>query len=291
MSVTPQARRQAPVVGLNTYRDTSHARIWSSLRRTARRSVTPLAALLIWQALSSSNLVDATFVPSPRAVLDAWWQWIAGPRTVLGWYSGTWFDYVCQSGMRVLLGFGIAAVLGIAVGIPMGWNETFADMVDPLIQILRPIPMTAWLPFATLFFGVRESAAVFLIAMGAFYTIAVNCAAGAQQTPKNLARAALMLGTPPHMLLFHVVLPSALPYVLTGLRLGLGVGWVLVIVVEMLAVKGGVGYAMWTAYQFVRTDIIIAAMATLGLMGLIADRILLLIGGYFLKWNTGLKAR
>jgi NitT/TauT family transport system permease protein len=82
-----------------------------------------------------------------------------------------------------------------------------------------------------------------------------------------------------------------MPYVLTGLRLGLGVGWVLVIVVEMLAVKGGVGYAMWTAYQFVRMDIIIAAMATLGLMGLLADRILLLIGNYFLKWNNGLKAR
>jgi NitT/TauT family transport system permease protein len=291
MSTAPNAAPQARLARSKDPLAEIPRPYWASVRRTARRSVTPIAALLLWQALSWSNLVDSAFVPSPKAVLDAWWQWIDGPKTVLGWYSGTWFDYVCQSGARVLLGFGIAAVLGIAIGIPMGWNETFADLVDPLIQILRPIPMTAWLPFATLFFGVREGAAIFLIAMGAFYTIAVNCAAGAQQTPKSLVRAALMLGTPPYKLLFQVVFPSAMPYVLTGLRLGLGVGWVLVIVVEMLAVKGGVGYAMWTAYQFVRTDIIIAAMATLGLMGLVADRILLLIGNYLLKWNSGLKAR
>jgi NitT/TauT family transport system permease protein len=291
MSPAPNATPQTPTAGLKDRPAGARQPFWLSVRRTLRRSVTPLAALLLWQVVSSSNLVDAAFVPSPKAVLDAWWIWIDGPKTVLGWYSGTWFDFVCQSGARVLLGFGIAAVLGVAIGIPMGWNETFGDLIDPLIQILRPIPMTAWLPFATLFFGVREGAAVFLIAMGAFYTIAVNCAAGAQQTPKSLARAALMLGTPPYKLLFQVVFPSAMPYVLTGLRLGLGVGWVLVIVVEMLAVKGGVGYAMWTAYQFVRTDIIIAAMATLGLMGLVADRILLLIGNYFLKWNSGLKAR
>jgi NitT/TauT family transport system permease protein len=100
-----------------------------------------------------------------------------------------------------------------------------------------------------------------------------------------------MLGTPRYMLLVRVVLPSAMPNIVTGLRLGLGVGWVLVIVVEMLAVKGGVGYAMWTAYQFARTDIIVAAMATMGLMGLLFDRILLLVGNRVLRWNDGLKAR
>ncbi len=104
--------------------------------------------------------------------------------------------------------------------------------------------------------------------MGSFFPIVVSCTIGAEQTPKNLVRAALMLGTSPRRLLMRVVLPSALPYIFNGLRVGLGIAWVLVIVSEMLAVKGGIGYAMWTAYQFVRIDLIIAAMFTMGFLGL-----------------------
>jgi NitT/TauT family transport system permease protein len=100
-----------------------------------------------------------------------------------------------------------------------------------------------------------------------------------------------MLGTPPHRLLLRVVLPSALPYIFNGLRVGLGIAWVLVIVSEMLAVKGGIGYAMWTAYQFVRIDLIIAAMFTMGLLGFVSDRILLFLSRRMLRWNSGLRAR
>src|SRR3569833_3572506 len=100
-----------------------------------------------------------------------------------------------------------------------------------------------------------------------------------------------MHGRPPRRILRRVVLPSALPYIFNGLRLGLGIAWVLVIVSEMLAVKGGIGYAMWTAYQFVRIDLIIAAMITKGLLGLISDRILLLLNRRLLRWNTGMRAR
>jgi NitT/TauT family transport system permease protein len=159
------------------------------------------------------------------------------------------------------------------------------------VQGLRPIPMTAWLPFATFIFGIREGAAVFLIAMGAFFPIVVSCTIGAEQTPKNLVRAALMLGTPPSRLLVRVVLPSALPYIFNGLRLGVGIAWVLVIVSEMLAVKGGIGYAMWTAYQFVRIDLIIASMFTVGVLGLLSDRLLFYMSRRLLRWNTGLRAR
>src|SRR5690606_10988400 len=119
---------------------------------------------------------------------------------------------------RVLIGFAIASVIGVTLGILIGWYKLVSDLFDPIVQWLRPIPMTAWLPFATFLFGIREGAAVFLIAMGAFYPIAINCTAGAEQTPKNLVRAALMLGTSPRMLLFRVVLPAALPNIFTGLR-------------------------------------------------------------------------
>jgi NitT/TauT family transport system permease protein len=214
-----------------------------------------------------------------------------GPRSSLAWHSGTWLEYVYLSSWRVLIGFAIASAVGISAGILIGWYELANDLLDPIVQGLRPIPMTAWLPFATFIFGIREGAAVFLIAMGAFFPIVVSCTIGAEQTPKNLVRAALMLGTPPSRLLVRVVLPSALPYIFNGLRLGGGIAWVLVIVSEMLAVKGGIGYAMWTAYQFVRIDLIIASMFTVGVLGLLSDRLLSYMSRRLLRWNTGLRAR
>lgn len=260
-------------------------------KRSLRRVLVPILLLAIWQVTASLNLYDTSFLPPPTTVVSSLWRWMFGERTAFAWYSGTWFEYVYLSTSRVMIGFAIAAVLGVTVGIMIGWNEIVADLLDPLVQWLRPIPMTAWLPFATFIFGIREGAAISLIAMGAFYPIVVNCTAGAEQTPKNLVRAALMLGTPPRKLLFRVVLPAALPNIFTGLRLGVGIGWVLVIVVEMLAVKGGIGYAMWTAYQFVRVDLIIAAMFTIGVLGLITDRLLLWLSRRLLRWNTGLRAR
>lgn len=259
--------------------------------RTLRRVLVPALLLALWQLASTWRWVDPAFVPSPTTVLESWWRWMFGERTALGWYSGTWFEYVYLSARRVLVGFAIAAIVGIGVGTLVGWYEVVADLLDPMIQWLRPIPMTAWLPFATFIFGIQEGAAIFLISMGAFYPIVVNTTAGAEQTSKILVRAALMLGTPPHRLLLRVVLPSALPSIFTGLRLGIGIGWVLVIVVEMLAVKGGIGYAMWTAYQFVRMDLILAAMFTVGACGLLTDRLILLVSRRLLRWSSGLRAR
>jgi len=260
-------------------------------RRGLRRALLPLALLALWQTASSQGWVDPGFVPAPTAVLEAWHRWIFGERTALTWYSGTWTEYVFLSVRRVLIGFAVASVLGIVVGILIGWYELMADLMDPLIQWLRPIPMTAWLPFATFIFGIREGAAIFLISLGAFYPVVVNSTAGAEQTPRILVRAALMLGTSPRNVLLQVVLPSALPSIFTGLRLAIGIGWVLVIVVEMLAVKGGVGYAMWTAYQFVRMDLILAAMFTVGLLGLVSDWLVVMISRRLLRWSTGLRAR
>jgi NitT/TauT family transport system permease protein len=260
-------------------------------RRIARRALLPVLLLALWQFASATGFFDPSFVPSPITVLQSWWEWMFGPRSELAWNSGTWFEYVWLSAWRVLVGFAVASGIGISVGVLIGWFELVKDMLDPIVQGLRPIPMTAWLPFATFIFGIRESAAIFLIAMGAFFPIAVSCTIGAEQTPKNLVRAALMLGTSPRMLLLRIVVPSALPYIFNGLRVGLGIAWVLVIVSEMLAVKGGIGYAMWTAYQFVRIDLIIAAMFTMGLLGLASDRILLLLNRRLLRWNTGLRAR
>jgi NitT/TauT family transport system permease protein len=148
--------------------------------------------------------------------------------------------------------------------------------------------MTAWVPFAVVFFGIREPSAISLIALGSFYPIVLNAAAGAQRTPKVLIRAGLMLGMSERKLLPKVVVPAAMPSIIIGLRLGVGVAWVLVIVSEMLAVKSGLGYALWDAYYYLKMDLIIAAMISVGLLGYLSDRIILTVGSRFLKWSRGM---
>jgi NitT/TauT family transport system permease protein len=261
--------------------------IWRLLRRVAL----PAAILIAWQIVTSAGWVSAASLPSPSAVAIGWWEWIFGPRTALAWYSGTWGIYVLMSLQRVAVGFAIASVTGISLGVLIGWYSAIEDLLDGLINFLRAVPMTAWVPFAVFIFGIHESAAIFLIAFGSFFPIVVNVAAGARQTPRILIRAARMLGTAPRKLLVRVVLPAALPSIFTGLRVGLGLAWVLVIVAEMLAVQGGLGYALWSAYQFSRLDLILAAIVSVGGLGLASDRLIGLLAQRALRWQVGSTAR
>jgi NitT/TauT family transport system permease protein len=187
-----------------------------------------------------------------------------------------------------LIGFGIGTAVGVPCGVLIGYYRAVSDVLDPTIQALRPIPQTAWLPFAVLVFGIQEKAAIFLIALGSFFPIVLNSAAGARQTPRILIRAALMLGTSRTQILRRVVVPSALPSIFTGLRLGLGLAWVLVIVAEMLAVRGGLGYAIWSSYTFIRMDLILAAIITFAIYGWISDRLLVMAGSHLMRWQHGL---
>jgi len=259
--------------------------------RFVRRIALPVAILIAWEAVTAAGWVSSASLPSPTAVAVAWWDWIFGPRSALAWYSGTWGPYALMSLQRVAVGFAIASVTGISLGVLIGWYSAVEDLFDGLINFLRAVPMTAWVPFAVFIFGIHESAAIFLIAFGSFFPIVVNVAAGARQTPRVLVRAARMLGTPPRKLLLRVVLPAALPAIFTGLRVGLGLAWVLVIVAEMLAVQGGLGYALWSAYQFSRLDLILAAIASVGGLGLASDRLISLLAERVLRWQTGSTGR
>ena len=263
--------------------DAAPKKVW----RLVRRMALPATILIAWEVVTAAQLVSSASLPSPIAVTIAWWDWIFGPRQALAWYSGTWGPYVLMSLERVAAGFAIAAATGVSLGVLIGWYAAVEDLCDGTINFLRAVPMTAWVPFAVFLFGIHESAAIFLIAFGSFFPIVVNVAAGARQTPRILIRAARMLGTPPRKLLLRVVLPAALPSIFTGLRVGLGLAWVLVIVAEMLAVQGGLGYALWSAYQFSRLDLILAAIVSVGGLGLASDRLISLLARRILGWQTG----
>jgi len=249
--------------------------------------VLPAALLVLWHLTVEYRWVAEGIIPSPAQVLRSWELWIFGTaKGGLSPYSGTWLDNVLYSSKRVLQGFGLAALVAIPLGLMIGWNRLTGRLVDPTIQLLRPVPITAWLPFAIAVFGIYDASALFLIGLGAFYPIVVNTTHGVRDTNLLLLRAARMMGAGAGTVLAKVVFPSALPSIFTGMRLGIGVAWTAVIVAEMIAVKSGLGYVLWDAYYVGRMDICVATMVSVGFLGFISDRVIVYASRILLRWRT-----
>ena len=247
--------------------------------------VIPTVVVVLWQVMGSMPDM-AGILPTPLKVLEGWHSWIfAKPGMGLNPYLGTWLANVEYSSMRVAQGFTLAALVGVPLGLLIGWSKFISQMFDPMIQSLRPIPITAWLPFSIAVFGIRDIGSIFLIFLGGFYAIVVNTTQGARDVDRNLVRAALMMGASRTQLLLRVVLPAAMPSIFTGLRIGLGISWTAVIVSEMVAVKSGLGYVLWDAYYVGRMDIVLADMVSIGAMGYISDRIIVFIERRMLVWR------
>lgn len=246
--------------------------------------ILPLVLLGLWQALATSGWIPIGIVPEPAQVVRSWRIWVFGdPEMSLSPYSGTWLANVTYSGKRVLQGFAIAMVIGVPIGLLVGWNRLVAKIVDPTIQLFRPIPITAWVPFAVAAFGIYDANALFLISLGAFYPIVLNSTHGVRDTNPLLLRAAMMMGASKRKVLTHVVFPSALPAIFTGLRLGIGVAWTAVVVAEMVAVKSGLGYVLWDAYYVSRMDICVVTMISIGMLGFLSDRVVVLLSRVVLR--------
>ncbi|MEI8144674.1 MAG: ABC transporter permease [Alphaproteobacteria bacterium] len=249
--------------------------------------ILPIVVIAAWQLGGTNGAIFGGALPTPDRVWNAWVTWAfgkPGPFT-LSPYIGTWLDNVLFSTQRVFKGFALAIVVGVPLGILIGWSKLVAATVDPTVQWMRPIPITAWLPISIALFGIHEFGAIFLITLGAFYPIVVNTTQGARDVDKNWIRAAAMMGAKPLDTLTRVVLPAAMPAIFTGMRIGLGIGWTAVIVSEMVAVKSGLGYVLWDAYYVGRMDIVIADMVSIGLLGYLSDRLLLMVQHGVLGWK------
>ena len=256
------------------------------VRQAILAVVLPVMVVVIWQIAGKDGTLFGGVLPTPDRVWKAWTVWAFGPAGLgLNPYSGTWLSNLIFSAERVAKGFAGAILVGVPVGIAIGWSRIASGTLDPTIQLLRPIPITAWLPFSIAVFGIHDVGAIFLISLGAFYPIVVNTAQGAHDVERNLIRAALMMGAGRWTVLRRVVLPASLPSIFTGLRIGLGIGWTAVIVAEMVAVKSGLGYVLWDAYYVGRMDVVIADMASIGLLGLISDRVIVVIERWVLTWR------
>jgi NitT/TauT family transport system permease protein len=261
--------------------------------RSSRTGKAILAVLLpvvlvgFWQLAGKDGALAGGALPTPDRVWKAWLIWAfgkPGPMT-LSPYVGSWSQAVAFSTLRVAKGFGLAILVGVPLGIIIGWSKLVSAMVDPTIQWLRPVPITSWLPISIAVFGISDFGAVFLITIGAFYPIVINATQGARDVDKNWIRAAMMMGAGRIDVMRRVVLPAALPSIFTGLRIGLGIGWTAVIVSEMVAVKSGLGYVLWDAYYVGRMDIVIADMVSIGLFGFLSDWAIVRLEFRALRWR------
>ena len=262
-------------------------RVWSRIERF----VVPVAILAGWEAFSRSGAISPALLPPPSAVLHALADWIFDIDGSTQDYAGTWARHVAASAWRVAAGFAIAGVSGVLAGTAIGWSRSVEKALEPTLQVLRPVPPVSWIPLAIIWFGIADKPAIFLVFLGAFFPILMNTIHGVKTIDRNLVRAGAMMGASQRQLLWDIVVPAALPSVFAGLRIAVGSAWMLTVTAEMVAVKSGVGYVLWDTYDFLRYDMVIAAMATIGLLGYLSDLAIRAVMSRTLRWQRGLTVR
>ncbi|MGE0735673.1 MAG: ABC transporter permease [Alphaproteobacteria bacterium] len=245
----------------------------------------PGAVLIVWQILATAGLYRRAILPPPSDIAIVMFDLVTGSLDIAGRYTGTWVDHTLSSLWRVYAGFLWGGALGVLMGLLIGLSRVVERVFDPTIQVLRNVPVTAWVPLSLIFFGIGNPPAIFLIGLGAFFPAVLNSTHGVRQLNRTTYKAALMMGANRQEMLRRVILPAAMPSILTGLRLSMGIAWVLVVVAEILAVRSGLGYLLNDAYQFYRNDVVIASMFSIGVLGFLSDRIVLFISNRLLEWN------
>jgi NitT/TauT family transport system permease protein len=242
----------------------------------------PVLGLIAWHLATSGR--PYSLIPPPWDVAVQWWDLACGGI----WddlYSETLLTHTLASLSRVYGGFALAAVVALPLGMLIGRIAVVRDLLDPTLQILRPIPVTAWLPLAMIVFGIGPRSAFFLVFLGAFYPILLNTIFGVRSVEGRLFEAAAMLGVSRQAVFWKVVLPAALPSIFTGLRLGLGFAWVVIVVGEMTGVQTGLGAIIMEARQLSRTEIVISGMVTIGVLGFLSDQVVQALGRRLLRWS------
>ncbi|MGA3037591.1 MAG: ABC transporter permease [Vulcanimicrobiaceae bacterium] len=242
----------------------------------------PIVLLVAWQ-LATAGKSFSLIPPPSTVVLTAWDYAFGGIRNDT--YSGVLLTNAIASITRVFFGFFVAMIIAIPLGVILGRSKWARRMIDPTLQFLRPIPVTAWLPLTMILFGLGPPATIALIALGTFFPMLLNTVDGVRYVEPRLIEAAEMLGTPRAAIFARVIIPAASPSIFTGIRIGLGLAWVLLVVGEMTGVPTGLGANIMDARQLSRTDLVISGMMYIGILGFLSDRIVMLVGRRALWWN------
>lgn len=232
--------------------------------------------LSFWETLSRMHLLNQLILPAPSTIF------ITFTHMSL---SGELLIDIISSLKRVLIGFAIALFIGIPLGLFLGINKQAKSIVSPFINFFRPIPPIAWIPLAILWFGVGDHLSYFITMIAAFFPIFLNTLTGAENVSREHLDVARCFGANKFMVLFHVIIPSSLPHILSGIRVGIGFSWMAVVAAEIVTSFSGLGYLITVGQQMLRLDQVIVGMIAIGLMGLLMDNSLVLIKNKFVKWN------
>jgi NitT/TauT family transport system permease protein len=249
------------------------------LKRWPVRLVSLLACLLFWQVAASAKLdlglFTFTYVPTPRAVVDAAWQLLS---------ADVLLAHLGSSLSRVFAGYAVAALFGVTLGLLIGRSRWAEDTLLPPLEVLRPIPAVAWIPLAILMFPSSELSMVFITFTGALFPILLNTVHGVEAVDPRLVASARSLGAGRWAILREVVLPGALPSIITGLAIGMGTSWFCLVTAEMISGQFGIGYYTWESYTLQNYPQIIVGMLLIGVLGMSSSALVKRLGALATPW-------
>lgn len=240
---------------------------WPFSRQLTLSAATLLVVLAVWWAVAALQLISPLFLPPPGQVLHKLVT-IAGAQ---GFMDATLWQHLAASLTRILIALLSATIIGIPVGIAMGLSPTLRGILDPLIELYRPVPPLAYLPLMVIWFGIGEISKILLIYLAIFAPVAMSALAGVKSTQQVRVRAAQSLGASRLQVLWFVILPGALPEMLTGLRIGLGVGWSTLVAAELIAATRGLGFMVQSAGEFLATDVVLAGIAVIAAIAFVLE--------------------
>ncbi len=259
-------------------------RPWRRLPAMTSRYLVRVAALLmalvVWHFAASSGFnffINFENVPTPLLV---------GEALVSQLSSSEFYLHIVHSMERIAIAYAYAVVLGVLAGVMMGRSRWAEDIILPYIELFRPIPAVAWIPLAILMLPTEQSSIVFITFLGAFFPIVLNTVHGVEQTPDVLVRAARSLGASKRAILWHVVIPGAMPSIVAGLAIGMGVAWFSLLAGEIISGQYGIGYFTWTSYTLVKYPEIIIGMLTIGGLGTLCTLLVRKACAPLLHWQA-----
>lgn len=259
----------------------AEARLGRASARRARRAeerarwhlsvLSVVVVLLIWQAAAVWLVRDPVLLPSPLMTAATLLRYLRTPYPADGM---TLLGHTLVSFLRILAGFAIGAAAGVSAGALMSALRPFRAMVDPFIEVTRPLPPLAFIPVLVVWFGIGEAPKIILIAIGVMPVMAISTVAGLDRVSANMVSAARCLGASESYVMLHVRIRAALPQIITGMRLAIGLSWTSIVAVEMIAATSGLGFVILQAGQFLNTSLIFAGIMVIGALGIGIDVLL-----------------
>lgn len=236
----------------------------------------PVLLVVVWQLASQLGWLSTRILPSPESVIITFWRLSA---------SGELWQHLAISSWRAAVGFSIGGSIGLLLGLITGMSTLGERLLDTSVQMLRNVPHLALIPLVILWFGIDESAKIFLVALGTLFPIYLNTYHGIRNIDRGLVEMARSYGLSGWSLFSQVVLPGALPSIMVGVRFALGLMWLTLIVAETISANSGIGYLAMNAREFLQTDVVVVAIILYALLGKLADVSALLLERVWLRWH------